>query len=140
MAKQTFGCTFQLSATTISGATGLLSQVISVGFPNPTTGKTDVTHHGSTGGQREYLPDLADCGPITIKLRVTPGDTTDLACTAAAAARTLYFFKTTVPGTSTTFTYSGQCVVESYAIGDAGISGVFEATLQIQSTGAVTRA
>jgi hypothetical protein len=98
MAKQGFGAIFQLSATTITGSTGKLSEVTSVGIPNPTQGTSETTHHESAGGVREYLPDLVDIAEFTVKLNVTPGSTTDLAAAAAAVSRALYFFKSTVPG------------------------------------------
>jgi hypothetical protein len=140
MAKQGFGAIFQLSATTITGSTGKLSEVTSVGIPNPTQGTSETTHHESAGGVREYLPDLVDIAEFTVKLNVTPGSVTDLAAAAAAVSRALYFFKSTVPGSSTTFTYTGQGIVTSYETDDVDISGIMKAVLKVKPTGAVTRA
>lgn len=138
MAKQTFGCTFQLSPTAITGTTGKLSQVTSVSFPNYTTGKTDVTHHESPGGVMEYLPDLVDTDEFTIDINVTPGDTTDVACRTAASSRALNYYVIKVPGSAGTLAFSGQGVVTSYKLDPAPIKGVFSAKLTIQNTSSPT--
>lgn len=140
MAKQGFGATFQLSATTITGTTGKLTEVTSVGIPNPSQGAIDTTNHESAGGVKEFLPDLVEIGEFTVKINVTPGSTTDLACAAASVSRTLYFFKSTVPGSSGTFTYSGQVIVTAYETDDVETSGVMKAALKCKPAGAVTRA
>jgi hypothetical protein len=140
MTKQTFGTTIQISASAISGATGKLSTVTSVGFPNPSTGTIDVTHHESPGGIEEVLPDLVSMAEFQVKILVTPGDTTDVACNTAAVSRAMYYFKINAVGASAAFTYSGQGVVTGYDLDDAPVRGVYTATLKIKPSGAITRA
>lgn len=141
MAKNTFGTLFQLSATSITGATGKLAAVQSVGFPNPQQGVTDTTHHESTGGQKEFLPNgLVEFSEMKVKIQVTPGDTTDVACTTAATSRALYYWKLSANGASAAYVYTGQGIVTAYEIDDAPLEGVYSAVVTIKPTGAITRA
>src|SRR5688500_4908091 len=123
MAKQGFGSTFQLQATAISGSQGLLAEVTTVGIPEIQTAWIDTTHHGSTGGIEEGLPGLVSMGDVPIEMNLVPGSATDLACAAAAVSRTIYYFKSTVPASSGTWTYTGQCVVTSYKPEAVGTEG-----------------
>lgn len=141
MAKNTFGTTFQLSATTISGTTGKFAAVQSVGFPNPQQGTVDTTHHESTSGIKEFLPSgLVEFSEMKVKIQVTPGDTTDTACVTAATSRAVYFWKLNSNGVSAAYVYSGSGIVTGYEIDDAPLEGVYSATVTIKPTGAITRA
>jgi Lambda phage tail tube protein, TTP len=140
MAKHGFGAQFQLSASAISGSTGLLVEVVSVGIPSSEIDLIDATHHASAGAQREYLAGLIDTNEFTVEMNLVPGSTTDTTCETAAAARVAYFWKITVPAASGTWTYSGQGIVTGYEKEDVGIEDKMTAMLTIKTTGTVTRA
>lgn len=140
MAKSGFGAKFQLSATAITGSSGELVEVTSVGFPNSEVELIEATHHQSTGGQREHVAGLIDIGEMAVEMNLVPGSTTDTTAETAVASRALYYWKLTVPAGTGTWTYSGQGYVVGYDKGDAVVDEKLSATVRIKPQGAVTRA
>jgi hypothetical protein len=73
-------------------------------------------------------------------VQVTPGDTTDLACQAAAIAGVPYYVKINANGASATFAYTFQAIVTDWDLDDAPVEGIYTGKITLQPTGAVTRA
>lgn len=140
MAKHGFGAQFQLSATAIVGAAGLLTEVTSVGLPGSEVELIETTHHASTGAQREYIAGLIDMPEFTVAMNLVPGSTTDTTAETALASRAIYYWKITVPAATGTWTYSGTGVVMAYDKEDVTVGDKMTAVLRIKPTGAVTRA
>ncbi|MFL6862606.1 MAG: hypothetical protein ACJ8DZ_06360 [Allosphingosinicella sp.] len=143
MAQNTFGCTFQLSATAITGtSTGKLSEVTNVNLPDPSRDAEETTHHDSVGGVAEMQPSaIVNVGQIEVEMNWVAGSATDIQCEAAVYSATVQYFKARapIPGGATFREYTGSGVVTGYKRPPLGVKGVPKATITVQPSGAVTR-
>jgi hypothetical protein len=139
MGKLATGAQLQLSASAISGATGLLAELTSVTPIKVSREAVETTHHAST--DQEFLAGLVTKrGPFKADINWVPGGTTDLAVDTLAALTTLIYFKMSIPGSSATITYSGQAVLTDWEKGELTVDGKMTASVTLQPSGTVTKA
>lgn len=136
------GATLQVGATAaeITGALGSVAELTKV--PQAMLGKSalETTNHGSPGGVQEFIPGgIVKLGPMTFEMNQVPGSPSDIACSTAAASKTLHFWKVQIPKGTGFLIYTGQCVVTDYKPGDAEIDSKLTASLTIQPSGIITR-
>ena len=55
-----------------------IGEVFDVNPPNQQTDEVEVTHYGSTGGYREFIPGLKDGGEVSFQINWIPADPTDI--------------------------------------------------------------
>jgi hypothetical protein len=139
MAKLGTGAQLQLSASAITGSTGLLAELLRV--RPPTTGRAaiDVTHHGST--VQEFLAGVVlNQEAFTAEIQWVPGGATDTAIDTLTGTAGLIHFKISIPGSSAAVTYTGQAVLTSFEKSDAEVDGKLTGTLTLQPSGTITKA
>jgi hypothetical protein len=139
MAKLGTGAQLQLSASAISGSTGLLAELLRV--RPPTTGRAaiDATHHGST--VQEFLAGIVlNQEAFTAEIQWVPGSSTDTAIDTLVGTAALIYFKISIPGSSAIVTYSGTAVLTSFEKSEAEVDGKLTATVTLQPSGAITKA
>lgn len=138
-AKPTFGVVLKMGASDPPGTT--LTNVTSVSPPRRSRDALDATHHGSTGGAMEFIPDgVYDPGEMTVTMNYIAGDANDEACIAALAASTAYYFSHTVNAASGSETRDFMGVVTSYGPEELSVKGKQTATMTIKVSGPVDQA
>lgn len=69
MATDAFGTTFEYWDSTLGVPAYVeVAEVHNISGPSVSRDSIETTHHGSTGGYREYLPGLRDGGEVTVDI------------------------------------------------------------------------
>lgn len=76
MAQDAFGTQFKVGDGAATEAFTAVAEVHNISGPSLSRDSIETTHHGSTGGFREYLPGLRDGGEVTIDLNWDHGNAT----------------------------------------------------------------
>lgn len=138
-AKPNFGVVFKLGSTSTPSTT--LSNVLEVGPPKASRDAVDATHHGSSGGAMEYIPDgVYDPGKLQVSMNYIAGDANDDACLAALAATGDYYFYWTANAATGQESFLAKGVVTEYGADPKPVKGKQTATMSIQLSGPVTQA
>lgn len=64
--------------TTLADSTGSIANVRSISGPTQSAGDIDVSHLGTSGGYREYLPSFRDGGTVTFEVFYDPSENSHL--------------------------------------------------------------
>ncbi len=137
MAKHGFGAKFFLhNGTTLTE----ISEVMAVTPPSPSVETIDTTHHGSSGGVREFIAGLIDTGEGSIRINWNPGSASDTLLAAAVASRAVKAWKINVPASTGTVDFTGNCIVTGYEYDDVVIDDKMTAVLSFKVSGQITQA
>jgi hypothetical protein len=137
-AKPSFGVVLKMGSSSPPSIT--LTNVVSVTPPKFARDAVDSTHHGSSGGAMEAIPDgVYDPGEMTVTLNYVAGDANDDACIAAFTAGTLYYFTHTVNAATGTESRSFTGVVTEYGPDELPVKGKQTAAMKIKVSGPVTQ-
>jgi hypothetical protein len=116
-----------------------IAEVLSIGGPNETREKIDVTHLNSPGDYREFLMSFIDPGEIPLEVNFIPGNATQDYSTgmlAAQAAGTLKNWQLVFP-TSPAKTYAFAAYVQGFSLPTA-VGAQLKATFTLARSGAGT--
>lgn len=136
--KHGFGAKFFLGDTVPT--LNEISDILSVTPPSATVETIDTTSHSSPGAVREFIAGLMDTGEGSIRINWVPGNTGDVALSAALASRAVKAFKINLPATTGTRDFSGSCVVTGYEKDDVVIDDKMTAVLSFKVSGLITEA
>lgn len=93
-----------------------ITEVTNIGGPSLSMDTIEVTHHGSTGGWREFVGGLLDGGDVTFEINYDPADSTHDASTGLIndmENRTVRNFQLVFPDTGVT-TWSFAALVTGF--------------------------
>lgn len=139
MAKPTFGTTLRLGPT--GGSLTALLALVTITPPRITREAVDATHHGSTDGAMEFIPDgVYDPGEITGAINYEAGNADDDLLLAAATADGLYDFEFTANAASGTETFECSGVMTDYGPDELPVRGKQTASFTIKVSGPRTQA